>query len=133
MKTQDYEKAMNLAKSLPTHINGKLQETYVFFNEENRAFQKIMFAEKANPVTVFEAMKPKYHRATRFYLKVIPSYREDGSLKKQSEWDKKLFFHKAWQRKDTEVTGVTFDVVGAKRKTTHLPAGVLITNIEFTV
>jgi len=69
--------------------------------------------------------------ATRFYIKVVKTYREDGTIEKASEWEKKLMFHKAWSRKDVEITEVTFDVIGVKRETSKLPAGVLIANINF--
>jgi hypothetical protein len=128
--SQNYTEALNKAKNLPTHIDGELQEHYVFFGE-NRSFSKIMYSENANPVSVFRGLQKRYFGATRYYVKQIPTYREDGNLKKMKDWDEVLMFHKAWSRNDIEVKGVKFDIVGIKRQTTHLPAGVLIANVVF--
>ena len=127
---ETYTAALNQAKALPTHINGELQETYKFFKED-KYFATIMNSENANPVVVFETLNPRSSGATRFYIKTVPTYLEDGNLKKMKDWKKVLMFHKAWRRTDVNITDVTFDIVGIKRKTTHLPAGVLISNVKF--
>lgn len=45
--------------------------------------------------------------------------------------EKVLMFHKKYSRKDIVVTSVSFEIVGLKRKSQHLPAGVIVTNIKF--
>lgn len=127
---ENYTAALNEAKELPTHVNAQLQDHYKFYGED-KYFSKIMYAEKVTPVSVFETLNPRYTGATRFYVQTVPTYREDGNLKKMRDWDKKLMYHKAWARTDVEVKGVNFDIVGIKRETTHLSAGVLIANVEF--
>ena len=44
----------------------------------------------------------------------------------------KLYYHKKYARLDTEIKNVTYEIIGIKRKTTHLPAGVIINNIKFS-
>lgn len=125
-----YTAALNEAKELPTHIDGELQNHYKFYGED-KYFSKIMYSNEATPVSVFEALNTRYSGAERFYVKAVPTYREDGNLKKMSDWDKKLMYHKAWARTDIEVKEVKFEIVGIKRETTQLSAGVLIANVEF--
>ena len=57
---------------------------------------------------------------------------DNGDRRKKDEWEKKLMFHKKWSRKDVEIKNVELDIVGIKRVTTHIPAGVLINNIKFS-
>ncbi len=45
----------------------------------------------------------------------------------------KLQFRKKYARSAKVVTSVTFNICGYKRKTTHLPAGVLVYGIKFFV
>jgi hypothetical protein len=47
--------------------------------------------------------------------------------------ENKLTFRKKYARSTKTVTNVTFDICGYKRKTTHLPAGVLVYNVHFFV
>jgi hypothetical protein len=129
---ENYSKVLNEAKKLPTHVNGVLQDHYKYFGEK-KAFTKVMYHDQADPVSVFEALNIRYSGATRFYVKNIPTYREDGNLNKMRDWKKILMFHKAWSRNDIEVKDVNFEIVGIKRQTTNLPAGVLISNAEFVL
>jgi len=127
---EDYTAALNQAKELPTHVDGELQDHYVFFGENKTSF-KIAFSENPTPVSIYRASKIRPQGATRFYIKKVPTYRADGTLKKMRDWEEKLMFHKAWSRNDIEITEVKFDIVGMKRETTRRSAGVLIDNIEF--
>ena len=127
---EKFTAAINEAKELPTHVNGQLQDHYKFFSSDKR-FDKIMYRSLINPVSVFEALNQRQLGASRYYVKNIPAYDEKGNLMKKREWGKKLMHHKAWARKDVEVKEVTFDIIGIKRETSHLPAGVLIANVEF--
>jgi len=128
----NYTAALNKAKKSPTHVNGELQGHYQFLGN-NKHFSKIMYTDQLTPVNVFESLNPRYTSATRFYVKSVPTYRENGNLKKIRSWEKRLMFHKAWSRTDIEVKNVKLDIVGIKRETAHLPAGVLIANIEFVI
>lgn len=47
--------------------------------------------------------------------------------------ENKLTFSKKYARSTKTVTNVTFDICGYKRKTTHLPAGVLVYNVHFFI
>lgn len=133
MKTlqDNYTKALSQAKELPSHINGELQGHYKFYvSDINQSFI-LLSGDQVTPVSVFEAMNQRYRGATRFYIKSMPTYREDGNLLPMKFWAKKLMFHKAWSRNDIEVIDVKFNIVGIKRQTSHLPAAVLIRDIEF--
>lgn len=130
---EKYQEALSLAKQLPTHINGKLQDHYVFFEDEKKLFE-IIYVDKITPAIVFENLfKGRKNGATRYYINIVPTYREDGSLKKKNEWNKVLMFHKAYSRTDIEVPEVKFDIVGLKRRTTQLSAGVLISNVKYII
>ena len=135
MKTlQDlFETSYNEAKSLPTHVDGVLQGHYKFYDDKHKQGFTSIYSPTADVVSVFNALKPHYHSAERYYVKTVRTYREDGSLRKCGEWGKKLMYHKAWARKDVEVKSVEFDIVGLKRDTTSLPSAVLVTNIRFIV
>lgn len=124
-----YQQAIKEARELPTHIDGKLQPHYKMYSDETSF--KIHYGSSYTPASVFMAMCYKRNCAQGYFLQKVPTYREDGSLKKMREWETKMFFHKPWGIEDVKVKDVTFDIVGIKRKTTHLPAGVLITNIKF--
>jgi len=129
----DYESALELAYNTPTHDENKeLKERYLFF-KENRYRYFTCFAEKPTAANIFKCLKPHYLKATRLYIKRLPTYREDGNLKKMRYWEKKLMFHRAWQRSDVEVKEVDFEIVGIKRQTTHLPPAVLIQNVSFLI
>ena len=126
----DYTAALKEARELPTHYNGELQERHKFFGV-NKYYSKIIYCDNLTPVNVFESLNIRYRTATRYYVKIVPTYRENGNLKKMIDWDKKLMYHKAWGRTDIEVNIVSFNIIGIKRKTSHLSAGVLISNINF--
>ena len=132
MKTlkENYQRALIKANQLPSHINGVLQDHYKFYGEDKK-FSNILYVKDINVATVFEALNLRYSGAERYYVQTIPTYREDGNLEKMKNWNKKLMFHKAWSRTDDAIKKVKFDIIGIKRKTTHLPAGVLIANIRF--
>jgi hypothetical protein len=135
MKTlQDlFENAYNEARSLPTHVDSMLQERYKFYNEKHKQGFTSIYSPTADAVSVFKALKRKYYSAEKYYIKTIKTYRENGSLKKYNDWEKKLMYHKAYSRQDVEVKSVEFDIVGVKRATNSLPSAVLLTNIRFIV
>lgn len=60
-------------------------------------------------------------KRNRFYSKDGYFWEFNGTVK----------FHKKYSRKDMIVTGCSYDIVGLKRRSTHLPAGVLIDNVVF--
>lgn len=60
-------------------------------------------------------------KRNRFYAKDGYFWEFNGIVK----------FHKKYSRKDMVVTGFSYKIVGLKRRSTHLPAGVLIANVEF--
>lgn len=127
---ENLKQALKKAKELPTHVNGILQERVIHF--EKSEFECVtLYGDEATPVAIFEALRPRYSGATRYYIKEVPTKRADGTLNKKEKWEKKLMFHKAWSRTDIEVKEVKFSIVGLKRTTTHLPAGVIITDIKF--
>jgi hypothetical protein len=132
MKTTDYQDALQKAKELPRQLNGELQPHYQMFGDETK-FDIILSADIATKETIFDVLNRfKSGRGGKYY-KTIPTYHENGNLKPQKEWKKILMFHKKWARVDKEVTGVNYEIVGIKRQTTKLPAGVLLKNITFTI
>lgn len=130
--TEKYKEALELAKSLPTHIAGKLQPIYQFATGVEHKYQACLSSEDCSPAEVFEAMRFNRRGSDYYYIRQIPTFREDGKgLKKAKHWKKVLFFHKKWARTDIPVKDVEFDIVGLKRESAKLPAGVLIDNIKF--
>lgn len=129
---ENFNQALQLAKSLPTHIEGILQPQTIDFIR-TKSLPTTIFAETITPAIVFQAWSRfnRQNTATRYYILEVPTYRQNGTMNPKQLWTKKLMFHKAYSRRDIEITNVTFDIVGVKRQTTHLPAGVLISNIQF--
>jgi hypothetical protein len=66
----------------------------------------------------------------RYYTRQLKTDKE-GKILPRKVYRTEVYYHRKWARKDELVTDVTFDVIGLKRKTTHLPCGVLINNIQF--
>ena len=93
------------------------ESIYTFFDESDKLrFFTVVY--KNTPESVFESMVFGSNRhITR-----------NGTLFLNSE--NKLMFHAKYARSTRQVTNVTFDIRGYKRKTTHLPAGVLVYNIR---
>lgn len=119
------------ASQLPTHDeNGLTPHFYV--EKKYAGLAKTLYSSDDSPANIFKLVNPYQPKAEKYYIKEIPTYSEDGNLKKRKYWKQVLMFHKAWARIDIEVKSVTYDIVGLKRETTNLPAGVIIANIKFS-
>ena len=112
------------------------------FNGESQFF---FFGEKPNNyiitygddvISVFNAMNHNHGDkficlgGDRIY-KVASKIDENGNTLKKGVYKYSLYYHKKYGKIDKRIKSVTFDVVGYKRKTTHLPAGVIINNVKF--
>lgn len=129
---KNYKTEFQKAKLLPTHVNGELQPIYKMYDNNISSFD-VLYTEDCSPLSIFEAIKPRYNSAERMYITSIVTYRENGSIKPKRDWLRKLMYHKPYSRKDKEVLSVNFKIVGLKRETTKLPAGVLISNVKFII
>jgi hypothetical protein len=126
----DYQNNLRIANGLPTHIDGVLQPIYTFYGEQLTNYT-IVYVDQPTPSNIFSSLNTRYTGAKRYYIRNYPTYRVNGELKQQKDWNGKLYFHKPWSRKDIEINEVSYNIVGIKRATTHLPAGVLINNVQF--
>lgn len=130
----EYINAINTAQSLPQ--NGD----WYYLNDENTTNTLPVGCfvcndeQIPNPVSIYYMFKTvPFGKGyiDGFYTKTIPTYNEKGNMNPKRLWDEKLFFHPKWARNDIEVSDVDFDIVGIKRKTSKLPAGVILKNIRF--
>lgn len=118
------------ADQLPTHDENGLTPHF-YMEKEYTGIAKTLYGGDDSPANMFLLLNPHQPSAQRYYVKEVPTYKENGNLEERKYWKQVLMFHKAWSRNDVEVKKVTYDIVGLKRKTTHLPAGVMIANIKF--
>lgn len=134
LNESEYTNAINTAQSLP-----QIGDWY-YFNDGNTTNALplgcfVYFDEEIpNPVSIYYMFKTApmgRGYIDGFYTKTIPTYNEKGNMNPKRLWDEKLFFHPKWSRNDIEVSDVDFDIVGIKRKTSKLQAGVILKNIRF--
>lgn len=111
MKTQnEFKSSMEAAKQLPTHVDGELQEVYTFYEKSNN-YRVIYDDSPSNIIRSIIFGRNKYTVSNGY----IYTYGSNST-----------YFHKKYARLDIPVTGVEFKIVGLKRATSKLPAGVLI-------
>ena len=113
----DYQNNLRRAKQLPTHRDGVLQPMYTFYSDQSTNY-KVVYVKQPTPSNIFESLNTRYTGAERYYIRDF-----NGT--------EKLYFHKPWSRKDIEINSVYYNIVGIKRRSTHLPAGILINNVQF--
>lgn len=131
MKKYDWKEVYELAKNAD-----KNEEAYNVFTQMTKKdacpiFYPVYSCEKPTPIEVFNALsKFGFFKHSGFY---ISSFKDDdnGTILPRKIYNQKLMYHKKWARKDIEVKEVTYDIVGYKRKTTHLPCAVIIANVNF--
>lgn len=132
---KNFQEVLADAKNLPTHVNGDLQEIFTFLKMNDGMFFSVIENDVVsifNEVSRLYFVKKAYlNGAEGFYLKTYMTYRDDGTIRPKSEWETKLYYHRAWSRTDKEIKEVTYEIVGMKRITTNLPAAVLISNVKF--
>ena len=110
------ETGLNFQEVLEMAKKSKSEEIYTLFNEFKGSLYHIAYGD--TPAELFEAL------ANRQSSKKIGS----GTLRMIGS---NVHFRKKYARKDELVTHVSFAILGYKRATTHLPAGVLVYNIQF--
>ncbi len=87
----------------------------------DKEYQAVVTKRHTTPVNVFRAQtRRKRQRYGDGFLYVDDS----GEVPV-------LMYHAKWARNELVITKVSFEIVGLKRKTKHVPAGVLITNIKY--
>lgn len=90
----------------------------------------LMIGSKIRP-SMNSFLKKKNKEDGGFYYLVFEKVKDNGKMVKDKDMLGKIFYHKKNAKKDKLVIGVKYNIVGYKRKTTHLPEGLLINNIEF--
>lgn len=127
MKKYDWAEVYETAKA------SKSEETYTKFvpKDYNCFFFEVYKENEPTAVEVFYAMnRLKFTKPSGIYVKES-KFDDNGNILPKGVYNRKLMYHKKWARKDKEVSDVTYDIVGYKRKTTHLPCAVLIANVNF--
>ena len=114
MKTLDFNTALQMAAELPQDAGTPV---YQLFEESNTTFTTIYACD---PVSVYSSIIGFQKNNKTYYL----SFLNGKSV---------LMYHKKYARIDVQVSTVEFDICGLKRKSTHLPAGVLVKNIKFVI
>lgn len=127
MRKYDWAEVYETAKA------SKSEETYTKFvpKDYNFFFFEVYKENEPSAVEVFDAMSRwKFTKPSGFYVKES-KWDNNGHILPKGVYNRKLMYHKKWARRDIEVEGVTYDIVGYKRKTTNLPCAVLIANVKF--
>lgn len=129
---EDFAKYANMAAELPQDsskpiyqdLNGNQMNGVTFLVIEGNVYP--------TPSEVFDATHWHEKRGNYYYVS-HSKVDEQGNILPKKVYRHTLMFHKKWARKDIPVKDVTFDVIGLKRKSTKLPAGVLITNVNYVL
>ena len=128
---EDLHKLMEYAKQLPQDastpiyqdFNGNVIWTYDY---------SILYDETMIPADIFNAAH-LYRRVNSYPRYYVRSHKtdEDGKILPKKVYRHELMIHHKYARHDVPIKHVSFEVVGFKRKSTLLPAGVLIRNLVF--
>lgn len=129
----NYLEALEKAKALPQNASTPIYQP--FEGRENLHFYPIYCEQEPDAVSLFRA---KYRKESvdigSGYLFVHNSKMDDnGNILPHKMYNTKLMFRKKHSTRLTEVTNFSYEIVGLKRESTHLPAGVIIANVDFDV
>lgn len=108
----DFKEALKNAQNLPQDSSTPIYQLF----DEKVSFTTIYAND---PISVFNSMF-RGRMNSNYYIKVIDKMPT-------------LMYHKKYSRNDIPVKNVEFKIVGLKRRSTHLDAGVLISDIKFIV
>lgn len=129
---EDFERYASMAAMLPQDSDTPIYQDLNGNQLSGITFLVIGGNKYPSPSNVFDSMHWHPKRGDRYYVS-YSKVDEQGNVLPRKEWRQTLMFHKKWARKDIPVKDVTFDVIGLKRKSTKLPAGVLITNVDYVL
>lgn len=129
----NYLEALEKAKALPQDAGTPIYQP--FEGRENLHFYPIYCEQEPDAVSLFRA---KYRKESvdvgAGYLFVRNTKTDDnGNVLPHKVYNTKLVYRQKHSTRITEVTKFTYEIVGLKRRSTNLPAGVLIANIDFDV
>lgn len=123
------KEAFNNARNLKSHENGVLQPIYQLFT--GVTYSGVIYSDQFDPASIYACLMIKPKNNGKYWVAKKIERRDNGDLKKRRECENMLMYRKKYARKPIEVKAVTFDIVGLKRESTNLPAGVLIANVKF--
>lgn len=128
---EDLHMLMEYAKQLPQDASTPIYQN--FDGQQNTTGGVCLTVDAFDPVTVFNAHPSYYHSHIypRYYVS-SSKVGDDGKILPEGVWERTLMMHRKYARYDVPIKHVSFEVVGFKRKSTGLPAGVLIDNVQFT-
>lgn len=127
-----FNEYLELAAKLPQDAKTAI---YQLFNDNTPLVYYVLY-DQPNPLTIFRAMSQGRNRINvgRGYFYERPSKTNElGQVLPKGVYRHTIMYHRKWSRCDVPVTDVTFDVVGLKRKSSKLPSGVLISNVNFVI
>lgn len=129
---EDFTKYANMAAALPQDSSAPIYQDLNGNQMSGVPFLVIGGDKYPSPTEVFNSTRWHTKRGDHYYVSYSKTD-EHGNILPKKVWRHTLMFHKKWARKDVPVKDVTFDVIGLKRKSTKLPAGVLIANVNFVL
>ena len=127
---EDFARYASMAATLPQDSSKPIYQDLNGDGLSGVSFLVIEGDKYPSPSDVFDATRWHPKRGDYYYV-AHSKVDEQGNVLPKKVWRHTLMFHKKWARKDIPVKDVTFDVIGLKRKSTKLPAGVLIVNVNY--
>lgn len=121
------------ARMLPQDASTPIYQ--YFDGTEYRGIPTVIYGDEATLVTIYYAMS-RHSRLLRdgqggYYWLQESKIGEDGKVLPKKVYRRTVMYHKKYARKDIPVKDVEFNVVGLKRRSTHLQAGVIIADVKF--
>ena len=129
---EDFANFAKMATELPQDSSKPIYQDLNGNQLSGVMFHTIYGNALPSPAEVFGLEHTTRRRRDCYYVRAFKTD-EQGNILPKKVFRYVLMFHKKWARNDIPVKDVTFDVVGLKRKSTKLPAGVLIVNINYVL
>lgn len=128
---EDLHKLMEYAEQLPQDAS-----TPIFQDLNGNGISTsytTLYDETMSPAAIFIATTGIYSCFNSYPRYYVLSHKTDekGKILPKKVYRHELMIHHKYARHDAPIKHVSFEVVGFKRKSTHLPAGVLITNVTY--
>ena len=130
---EDFAKYADMAAALPQDSSKPIYQDLNGNRICGVPFLVIEGDKYPSPSDVFGSTRFRQKKRGNYYYISYSKVDEHGNVLPKKVWRQTLMFHKKWARKDIPVKDVMFDVVGLKRKSTKLPAGVLIVNVNYVL
>ncbi len=118
-----------MARNLPQDSKTPIYQDFDGKQIEGIPFE-VVSDDNVTPISIW-GTRGKRPYANGYLYPIWSKTDKDGNVLPKGVYYRTLWYHRKWARKDKEVTKVTFDIIGLKRASTHLPAGVIISGIKY--